>query len=462
MNLLVSSKLRKTDSSIKLPKFSVLLRNTLKISLPAALETFFIGLIGMADTIMVGRFSDKALAAVSICQQPVMITLAASVGINAGIIAIISRRKGENKQEEANHTMRQAIILGSIISAIMTVLALVFARPLLVFAGSKDDTIDYAISYFKIVSLGLFFNYIRIAICAAQRAIGKTNITLITNVSANLINICLNYLLINGHFGFPRLGVSGAAIATVIGNGVAFVIAFISIYHRKGFLSINFKDNWKIDVNEWAHLFSVATGAFIEQLFMRIGFFITAKIVNDLGTEQTSINAIIATIMGISFNITDGFAIGASTLVGHSLGEKDKAKAFAYGRLSQMLSIFVAMIMMLITITFRNELAYVFTTEKYLVNEAGRLLMYTCIIMLPQSIQWVTNGILRGAGDTRYTARSALISIVLIRPVFSYSLVNLFHFGLIGSWAGMLIDQVLRMTLNDVRFESLKWMHIEV
>ena len=462
MNLLVSSRLKKTDPNIKIPKFSNLLANTLKISLPAALETFFIGLIGMADTIMVGRFSDKALAAVAICQQPVMITLAASVGINAGIIAIVSRRKGENKQQEANHTLRQALIIGSIISAIMTVLALLFARPLLVFAGSKDDTIDYALSYFRIVSLGLFFNYIRLAICSAQRAIGKTSITLVTNVTANLVNIALNYVLINGHFGFPRLGVSGAAIATVIGNGVAFIIAWVSIYHRKGFLSVNFKDNWKIDMNAWRHLFAVANGAFVEQLFMRIGFFMIAKIVNDLGTEQTAINAIISTIMGISFNITDGFAIGASSLVGRSLGEKDKPKAFAYGRISQICSIALATVMMTITIIFRKELANAFTTEKYLVDEAGRLLVYTCVIMLPQSIQWVTTGVLRGAGDTKYTARSALISIVFVRPIFSYFFVNILRYGIIGSWASMLIDQTLRMTLNNVRFVNLKWMHIEV
>lgn len=462
MNLLVSSKLRRTDQSIKIPKFSVLLRNTLKISLPAALETFFIGLIGMADTIMVGRFSDKALAAVAICQQPVMITLAASVGINAGIIAIVSRRKGENKQKEANHSLRQALIISSIISAVMTILALVFARPLLVFAGAKSDTIDYAMSYFKIVSLGLFFNYIRLAICSAQRAIGQTNITLATNVTANLINILFNYLLINGNFGFPRLGVTGAAIATVGGNFIAFVIAIFSIYHRKGFLSIHITDNWKVDVDSWKHIFTISSGAFIEQLFMRIGFFMIAKIVNDLGTEATAINAIISTIMGISFNITDGFSIGASALVGHSLGEKDKAKAFAYGRLSQLLSIFLASIMMITTITFRKELAYAFTTEKYLVDEAARLLLYTCIIMLPQSIQWVTTGVLRGAGDTRYTARSALISIVIVRPIFSYLLVNALSFGIIGSWASMLIDQSLRMILNNVRFVNLKWMHIEV
>lgn len=462
MNILQNKRLIELEPNHKVPKTSLLLRNTLRISIPAALETFFIGLIGMADTIMVGNFDEKALAAVAICQQPVMITLAASVGINAGIIAIISRRKGENKTIEANKTLRQALILGAVISLILTVLAYIFARPLLLFAGAQSDTIDYAMTYFRIVSSVLFFNYMRLAICSAQRAIGKTKITLVTNLAANIINIILNYLLISGHYGFPRLGVAGAAYATIVGNFIAFVIAFISIYKRKGFLSIRFHDEWKPDTDEVKHIFGVSSGAFIEQLFMRIGFFLIAMIVNNLGTEATAINAIISTIMGISFNITDGFAVGASALVGQSLGEKDRVKAFAYGRISQILSVFLATSMMIITVTFRKELSNAFTDNKSIVDEAARLLVYTCIIMLPQSVQWVTTGVLRGSGDTHYTARSALISVVFIRPSLSYILCYPLALGIIGSWAGMFVDQSLRWFLNSRRFSSLKWMEIKI
>mgnify|MGYP006924664902 CR=1 FL=1 len=73
-----------------------------------------------------------------------------------------------------------------------------------------------------------------------------------------------------------------------------------------------------------------------------------------------------------------------------------------------------------------------------------------------------TTGVLRGSGDTKYTARSALISIVFVRPSFSYLFVNILSFGIIGSWASMFIDQTLRMSLNNHRFVSLKWMHINV
>lgn len=459
MSLLISSKLK---SNKPLPKVSKLISNTLRISLPAAIETLFIGLIGMADTMMVGNYSTQALSAVAISQQPVMITLAASIGINAGVIAIVSRRKGENKKEEANDCLRQSLIIGIIVSIIMTILALTFSRPLLILAGAKEDTIDLAVTYFDTVSMGLIFNYLRLTITSAQRSIGNTHITLITNIIANMVNIFFNYCFIHGNLGFPEYGVFGAAIATDIGNFMAFVIAFLSIYRNKGFLSVKIFDNWKVNLKTWKNLFTVSSGAFVEQVFMRIGFFIIAKIVNDLGTEPTAVNAIISNIISLSFNIADGFAIGASALVGQSLGQKEENKAFAYGRISQIMSVILAVILMLITIFFKHPLASAFSDDNNIIDQAVKILPFASIVMLPQSIQWVTTGVLRGAGDTKYTARTSMLSVMIVRPIFSYTLCYPFGLGIVGSWAGMFVDQTIRCVLNDIRFVNLKWAKINV
>jgi Na+-driven multidrug efflux pump len=90
------------------------------------------------------------------------------------------------------------------------------------------------------------------------------------------------------------------------------------------------------------------------------------------------------------------------------------------------------------------------------------LLIYSSFVMLPQSIQWVTTGILRGAGDIKYTARNSMISVTLVRPFFAYILCYPLGLGILGSWIGMLIDQSLRTVLNNHRFTRLKWMKIEV
>ncbi|MDD3191486.1 MAG: MATE family efflux transporter [Bacilli bacterium] len=462
MRILQSKKFNQLSITADLPPARTLLKNVLNISVPAALEIFFVGLIGMADMMMVGNYSKQALAAVSISQQPVFITLAFAIALNAGVVAIISRRKGENRPEDANATLRQSIIISAVVALFMTGLSVFIAQPLLTFAGAKADTIDLATTYFRIVSLSLILNYVRFMISSALRAIGKTKITLVMNIIANLVNVFFNYGFIHGNIGFPELGIAGAAIATLIGNFVAFVIAFAAIYRSKGFLSIHFKQDWRLNKSVLQSIFRISTPAFVEQIFMRIGFFFIAKIVNDLGTDQTAINAVLSNIMALSFNITDGFAVGASALVGRSLGEKDPAKAFAYGRMSQILSIFLATNMMLLVIIFRRQLAQSFSNETYIVSESARLLTLSCFVMLPQSIQWVTTGVLRGAGDTVYTAGSSLLSVMVVRPLFSYFFVYGLAMGILGSWIAMFIDQMLRMILNNIRFINLKWLKIQV
>ena len=463
MNILKSKRIESYKPNYELPKTSLLLKNVLKISVPAAIETFLIGIIGMMDTMMVGKLGDAAISSVAITQQPVFITLALSVGLNAGIIAIVSRKYGEKNKEEANTFLRQALILGIIAALIMTLLSIFLARPFLFLAGAEDDTIDGGVTYFRIVSSVLVFNYIRLIICSALRACGNTKTTLVTNLTANIVNVFLNYCLINGNLGFPALGIKGAAIATAIGNFIAFMISVFAIYNKKNnFLSLQLKDNWKLDKEHCYQIYKISSNAFIEQLFMRIGFFLSAKIVNELGTEQVAINTITQSVISLGFNITDGFAVGSSGLVGKSLGEKNEEKAFAYGRLAQICSFFLGIIMFTIAVTFRYDLAKCFSTNEITVNAAGNLLQFSAFVLFPQSLQWVTTGILRGAGDTKYTARSSLISVTCVRPILSYTICYILGLGLLGSWIGMFMDQTIRFYLNNKRFINLKWVKIEI
>ena len=463
MNILLSQKIKNYKPNWQLPQPSKILNNILKISVPAALEVFLIGLIGMFDTMMVGKLGDAAIASVALTQQPLFITLSAGIGLNAGVIAIIARKRGQQDQEGANNYLRQSLMIGVMIAIVMTILAFFLARPFLLLAGAKDDTIDNSVLYFRIVSSILILNYIRLIITSALRACGNTKTTLATNVTANIINVFLNYCLINGNLGFPALGIKGAAIATIIGNLVAFVISIFAIYNRRNqFLSVKLTDNWRLDKESCGQIFRISSSAFVEQLGMRVGFFISAKIVNSLGTEAVAVNAIIQSIISLSFNITDGFAIGASSLVGKSLGEKREELAFAYGRMTQILSFFIGLFMFTFVIIARTWLASLFSKEFTTIQAASDMMLFAAFIIFPQSLQWVTTGILRGAGDTRYTARSSLISVMVIRPVLSYTICYLLGFGLIGSWIGMFIDQIIRFLLNNARFTNLKWIRIKI
>lgn len=461
-SILVNKKIKEQYGNPSLPPTNRILKTMLKVSMPAAIETFLITLIGLLDTVMVSGVGTNALAGVTIAQQPVFMSLVLCMGLNAGVTAIVARRYGEKDQEGAKKTLRQAMIMGLLVSIVVMTLFMLIAEPFLILTGAKQETLPNSTTYLRIVLLSLPFNYLRLIICAAFRASGNTKISLITNVTANLVNLFLNYCLIMGNLGFPRLEVTGAAIATAAGHFVAFLLTIFILRFKKSFIQTKLTDGWKFDKEYSKNIINVSGNAAIEQLFMRLGFYILAVIVNNLGTESVAINAIVQSTISLAFSITDGFAIGASALVGKSLGEKNTPLGFAYGRLSQIVSFIIGIIMVTLIITFRHDVVLLFASEEdvssvYVMEQAAYILIFAVFSIFPQSLQWVTTNCLRGAGDVKFTARTAVISVVIIRPLFTFIFAYPIGLGVLGAWIGTFVDQAIRFTVNNGRFVSLKW-----
>lgn len=467
MNILVNKRIKNNYQDYSLPPVSNLIKSMGKVSFPAAIETFLITLIGLLDTIMVSGVGTNALAGVTISQQPVMMALVVAMGINAGVTAIVARRYGEGDSVGARKIVRQAIIMGIISSLVLMTLFMIIAEPFLIITGAKVETLDISTRYLRIVLISLPFNYIRLIICAAFRASGNTKVSLITNVSANLVNLFLNYCLIMGNLGFPRLEADGAAIATSIGNFVAFVITIMIFRFKKSFIQTKLSDGWKLDKETSGNIIKVSSNASVEQLFMRLGFYILAVMINNLGTQAVAINAIVQGTISLAFSVTDGFAIGASALVGRSLGEKNVPLGFAYGRLSQITSFILGSVMITLIIIFRHEVVSLFASEEdkssiEVMTQAAEVLSLAVFAIVPQSLQWVTTNCLRGAGDVKFTARTAILSVAIVRPLFTFICCYIFTFGVLGAWIGTFIDQTIRLTINNNRFIKLKWANIKV
>ena len=196
---------------------------------PAIIESFFSAFAGLVDSLMVSSLGAYAVAAVGLTTQPKFIGLSLFFALNVSISALVARRRGENKQEDANRILHTALIFLVIAAVILSILFVVLASPIISLCGSTPDTHESAVSYFRIIMGGMIFNCIQMGVNSAQRGAGNTKITMRTNITSSIINIIANYLLINGHFGFPALGIHGAALATVLGTVVACVMSILSI-----------------------------------------------------------------------------------------------------------------------------------------------------------------------------------------------------------------------------------------
>lgn len=444
-----------------MPSNKEIYKRTFSIAWPSALESVLIALIGAVDMIMVGFLGKEAISAVGICNQPKFIVLAPILALNTATIVLVARRKGENRKKDANDYTKIAILFSCILCVVFCLTAFVYAKELLEFAGAQADYIDLSVSYFQIVLLSLIPYSIGLTITSAQRGAGYTKISLVTNLTANIINIIFNALLIHGYCGFPALGVVGAAIATAIGNCVSFFIALIPLFSKNRYIHFTLE---KVDnfVSKSKKLFDVAFNAFIEQIFIRVGFFFYAKVVADLGTAEFAAHQVCMNIMSISFSFGDGLQVANTSLVGQSLGERRSDLAIVYTRIAQFIGIVIAALLCLAVSIFSEQIVHIFAQEEEVIALASlpmKVLGFTILFQIPQVI---IVGALRGAGDVRFVAWMMFLCVGIIRPILSYIFAYPLGFGLIGAWIGLFLDQFMRFTLSIVRFHKGKWLDIRI
>lgn len=445
-----------------IPSDKEVYKTAIEVAWPSAIEAVLVQLISSADLIMVGSLGAAAISAVGITTQPRMILLAVIFSLNIGVTAVVARRKGENNREDANKSLRQSLVICTILSLILSILGIIYARPLILFAGAQKDVIETAVIYFRVICVGNFFTSLSLTINAAQRGAGNTKISMKTNIAANLVNLFFNFLLINGHFGFPALGVTGAAIATAIGNTVGFLLSLKSVTFAHEFLEIRKKQSWKLEKEIITSILNISGSAFVEQVFMRVGFFTTNKLVAGLGTVSYATHQICMNIMSISFAFGDGLGIAASALVGQNLGAKRSDLATIYGKSLQRIALTVGILFVFIFLLGGSFLVSLFTNDAAVIS-AGATIMLTIAATAPiQTSNVVIGGTLRGAGDTKFVASTSFLSIGLVRPGATWLFCYPLGFGLIGAWFAFATDQLLRLFINYMRFLKGSWTKIKV
>ena len=471
----VSSMLPDHMSHDNLPSNRKMYKTYIAMAIPSVLEMVLISLINMADTIMVSGLGTDAVAAVGLVGQPRFIMLCFFWALCTGVTAVVARRKGEGRQADANLALRNALVIAALLSVVLCVLFLPFSDALMLFAGAEvGRTLRDASDYFLIIGLALPFNAISMVICAAQRGCGNTKLTMVVNITSNLVNILFNFLLINGIGPFPMLGVRGAAIASFIGLFAGFVLSIVSLMRglsQNRFLLLRRHDSWKLDRTASMDVIHIAASSMVEQICLRIGFFAYAKIVAGLGTDAFAAHQIDMQFLSLSFSFADGLGVAGTSLVGQMLGQKRKDLAYIYGTLAQRFAFIVSLFIATGCVLGRQTLVGWFindATAGPTVRGMAETVMLIVGLFQPfQMVATVVSGALRGAGDVKYTARVMALTVTLIRPVLSIAAVLLLKdrdigLALAGVWFASLGDMVTRMILVLRRYKKGNWQDIKV
>lgn len=457
----------------KLPqgvKSKELYKDIIRIAWPSFVELLLTQLTSMVDLMMVGSMGGKAhpeigtqaLAAVGLTTQPKFLLMAAFVAMNTGVTALVARNKGTNDSKQANLVVRQGLLFTFCVTIILSILGFLFARPMVIFMGSTEAIVTkWATQYLQIQMIGFLSFALTSTITASLRAVGDSKTCMIYNLIANVVNVIFNWILIYGNLGFPKLGVAGASLATVIGQVVAFVIAFTVIIRGNGFLKLEFRLGFKPDKMVLGNMVNIGLPAMVEQLLMRAGMIIFAKTVASLGTTAYATHQVCMNIQALSFMTGQAFAVSATTMMGQSLGKRRTDMAQAYCSRTRKVGLVFSLLLAVVFILFGGEIVGLYNSDPEIIRIGGQIMLFVAFLQPFQSSQFIIAGGLRGAGDTKATAIFTFITVLLVRPIVAIVLVH-FGLGLYGAWAAMATDQILRSALVLYRYNSGKWKLIKL
>ena len=436
----------------------------IRMAWPAVLESVFVSLAGIIDTLMVSSMGTYAVAATGLILQPKFLSLSFFFAINVAVSALVARRLGQNNRRNANQVLVTSLMVVILLCIALTVVTVIFANPLIALCGSNADTHEGAVIYFRVIQIGMIFNVLSLVINAAQRGAGNTKIAMVTNVTSSIVNIIFNYLLIGGNFGFPKWGLFGAAFATVLGTVFACGMGIQSLFKKDSYVSIPYilEEKIKPDFGAFNAIQKLGANILFENWAMRVGFMTTAVLAAKLGTDQFAAYQVGMNILSLGFAFGDGMQVAAVSLIGKSLGQQKPELAKTYGHACQLIGVVISVIFAIVLLVGGRTLNQFFFADESVIEMGVMIARFVAVIVLFQISQIIYGGCLRGAGDVKYTLVVALISVTVIRPILTWVLTSVFSLGLVGIWLGVLSDQLTRFTLLRIRFHQGKWVEYKI
>ena len=432
---------------------------------PALAENILASLASMVDMIMVGGLGAYAISSVGLIIQPKFIMIAAFMAMNIGTTALVAQNKGARNPEGANMALNQSLILSIVMTLVIGLILLLTAEPLVLLiasGGLSERIVSEAIIYYRIQLYGLPFLALTFTINAALRGAGNTRATFINNTVANLVNVVLNYCLIGGNFGFPRMEVAGASLATIIGQFVAFLMALYVILNGKQYVRLFLRKLWKLNLSMMKRIINIGLPSFGEQVVMRVGALWFTTIVTALGDVPYAVHMIAMNIQMLSFTTGMAFGTAATTLVGQCIGRRRIDLAKVYTRMTQNMGLIVSLVVAVLFFTCGKFVTGLYSKELEIVALSSDLLKIIAVVNPIMNARTVYSSALRGAGDAKFLAVISFIGMILVRPLLALLLVNVFNMGLTGVWIAFSADFIISYLVTLFRYRQGKWTQIEI
>ena len=431
------------------------------LSVPMVLEMLMESVFAVADIFFVSKLGADAIATVGLTESVITIVYAVAVGLSVATSAIVSRRIGEKKDKKASNSAYQAIFAGTIISLVISITGVILAKNILRLMNASEDVISQYSGYTTIMfgsNLVIMLLFINNAIF---RSAGNPVLSMRVLWIANLINICLDPILIFGLGPIPAFGIKGAAIATTTGRGLAVAYQFFLLLKGKGKIQLK-NVRIKPDLHLIGQILKLSTGTISQNIVATSSWIILMRIVAIYGSEVLAGYTIAIRIVIFSLLPAWGIANAASTLVGQNLGagDPDRAEKSAWiaGR---VIMLFMGIISFLLVIWPHTFIGFL-TSEQRIVDFGSVSLRIVSFGLIIYGLGMVLVNSFNGAGDTQTPFRINLLSFWIIEIPLAWILATQTGLEQKGVFLAIVIAETSMTLITLFFFRKGKWKLKEV
>ena len=415
-------------------------------------------LLNLVDSFMIGKISKEALAAVAAGGVITWLSASIVISLSTGVQQLSSRRYGEQRLDETAHPLNAGLITALLIGVPMGLILCNFTEEIMRLISNDEEVVSLGSDYLYITFLGIPFNGLNFCFRGFWNGINKQKIYMYTLFIIHSINIILNYLLIFGKFGFPELGVTGAALATMLslatGTVIYTLIAFSKI-RSMGFFALFPKQ-------VFSSLFKLSTSNAIQSFLYALSYNVIYKVIALLGTNELAAAGIVINFALVFYLPGLAFGLVATSLVGQEIGRKDFEAANNWTKDISKLSSLILGIASIPLIIFPEFLLDIFIKEKEAVVVAIDAVRILGVSIFIEAQALTMMHALLGAGDSKKVMYISTLLLWIVYIPMGWLLGIYFELGLNGIWTANLIVQISMAVIYTALWKTGKWKEIRI
>lgn len=441
-----------------------LIRRIFLLTLPIAATGQLENLVGIADVYMVGRLGPAAISAVGISWQIIMVISIMMISVTTGAFAMVAQFIGAGSRTEASATAKQSFTLVSLLSVGLSLLGVATAPTLLAALSVGPEIVALGAPYLRVFFAGITLMTLNFAITSCLYGAGDTRTPLYISLLINAVKIFASYLLIFGVWGLPRLGVTGAAVGTVIGRCCGVAAGFYVLYSGRFKLTLLPGTSYLPDPDLARRMLRIGIPSALQGLFRNGSNLVFVKLV---ALTRFSTTAVAAFSIGnqmerVLRRTSLAFGTTATTLVGQSLGAHRPEEAEQWGWTTLMISVLTALVLGIPLALFARSIMALFTDAPDVIR-TGIVYLYAMVLAEPFLCAAITaGGGLQGAGDTVPALYYTLVSQWLIRLPVAYLLAFPLGYDIDGIWAALVVFSALQGYLTARKFATGEWKTMKI